>query len=52
VIVDPSGTVVARTTPGHSQEVIAEIDLADAANKQIAARTDIFDERRPALYRY
>jgi len=52
LIVDSSGKILARTGSGQPGEVLARIDLADTGNKLVAPRTDIFDERRVALYSF
>lgn len=52
IIIGPSGKILARSDPDRPAEVVAEIDLADAANKLVAPQTDIFDERKTELYRF
>jgi hypothetical protein len=44
--------VLARSTPAHPSEVTTTINLSHATDKQVAPRTDIFTERRPAMYRF
>ncbi len=51
-IISPDGEVLARTGPDRPAEAIADIDLAQAADKNVAPRTDVFTERKPHLYRY
>jgi predicted amidohydrolase len=50
VIVGPAGEVLAEAGP--ERPGVAEIDLAAAGDKTVAPGTDIFDERRVALYRF
>lgn len=52
LIIEPDGKLVTQTKQDQPTAVIAEIDLAQSANKRVAPRTDIFDERRPASYRF
>lgn len=52
VIIGPDGSVLARTNEPNPREAVAEIDLAEAGNKLVAPRTDIFAERRVGLYRF
>lgn len=50
IIVGPDSTVLARgcgATPA-----VARVDLAQASNKLVAPRTDIFAQRRPGMYRF
>jgi predicted amidohydrolase len=52
-IIDPSGELVGRLDGGGGAGgAEAEIDLADAGNKLVAPRTDVFAERRVSLYRF
>jgi len=51
-IIDPEGRVLARTGPDDPAALITAIDLAQAADKLVAPRTDILNERRPELYRF
>lgn len=51
-IIGPDGEIRAQGDPLHPAEVVAEIDLAEASNKLVAPRTDVFEERTPALYRF
>ncbi|GMU23544.1 MAG: hypothetical protein AMXMBFR13_36220 [Phycisphaerae bacterium] len=52
VIIAPDGTILGRSASSDPREVIAQIDLTDAANKQVAPKTDVFAERRVDLYRF
>jgi predicted amidohydrolase len=52
VIIGPDGTVLAQTSHEGGCEAVATIDLSGAANKAVAPKTDIFAERRVALYRF
>jgi len=52
VIIGPDGAILARSFPDNPIELVARIDLAEARNKKVAPRTDIFAERRPAMYRF
>jgi predicted amidohydrolase len=51
-IIDPTGRILARSTPTESSEAVAQVNLNDALDKSVAPKTDIFVERRPELYRY
>jgi predicted amidohydrolase len=51
-IIAPNGQILARSTPAQSSEAVAEIDLAEAHDKTVAPKTDIFAERKRELYRY
>jgi len=51
-IIGPGGEILAQTDNSDLAEVTAEIDLAEAANKLVAAKTDVFAERRVALYHF
>jgi len=52
VIIGPDGTVLARCGPEDPTPVVARIDLAQSGDKVVAPRTDVFDQRRVALYRF
>jgi len=52
VVIGPDGSLLARTGDPEPAEAVAEIDLAEAGNKQVAPKTDIFAERRVELYRF
>ena len=52
VIIGPDGSVLARTSADDPGEAVARIDLSASGDKTVAPRTDIFDERRTALYHY
>lgn len=52
VIIGPDGTVLAQTSHEGEREAVATIDLSGSANKAVAPKTDIFAERRVALYRF
>ncbi len=49
-IVAPDGTVLAMAKTREEEVVFAEIDVAQARNKQRPDGTDIFSSRRPELY--
>jgi len=49
--IDPAGNVLARSAAASDEPMVVDLDLAQAANKQVAPRTDIWTERRPAAYR-
>lgn len=49
-IVAPDGTVLAMAKTREEEVVFAEIDVAQARNKQRPDGTDIFASRRPELY--
>ena len=51
-IVAPDGTVLARASVHREEVVFADIELADADNKQRADGTDIHASRRPELYQF
>jgi len=51
-VIGPDGAVLARGDEDHPDAAVAEIDLAEASDKCVAPRTDIFDERRASLYRF
>jgi len=51
-IIDPNGSMLALSDPNESSAVIATLDLAEAGQKRVAPKTDVFAERRPALYRF
>jgi predicted amidohydrolase len=50
-IVAPDGTVLAKAPKTGEAVVVAEIDPARAADKRRPDGTDVFANRRPALYR-
>jgi predicted amidohydrolase len=52
VIIGPDGVILGQTAEANLAEVCAEIDLNDARDKLVAPKTDLFAERRPALYRF
>ncbi|UCD30578.1 MAG: hypothetical protein JSV03_08965 [Planctomycetota bacterium] len=52
VIMDPKGEVLAQTRPDRPAEAVAQFDLSASANKFVAPKTDIFDERHVELYRF
>lgn len=52
VILGPDGEILKQCDDIEPAEVVAEIDLIEAANKQVAPKTDIFAERRVSLYRF
>lgn len=47
-LIGPDGTVLGQ----DERHVILDADLGQAANKIVAPRTDIFDERRPESFRF
>ncbi len=49
-IVAPDGKILARAHPDREQLLIAEINPAQALNKNVTPRNDIFADRRPQLY--
>jgi predicted amidohydrolase len=49
IAIDPDGEILMETT---REEAVVEIDLSAAGDKEVAPQTDIFNERRPALYRF
>lgn len=51
-VIDPDGQILARTGPENPSELVIEINAAAAADKLVAPKTDLFDERRPGLYRF
>jgi predicted amidohydrolase len=50
-IVDTMGSVLARAGARETCAMATEIDLAEARDKSVARRSDLFSQRRPALYR-
>ncbi len=52
VVVGPDGAVLAHASANDPREAVVRIDLSAAGDKNVAPRTDIFDERRVALYRF
>ena len=52
LIIGPDGQVLARTQGEPPAVAVAVIDLTEAANKLVAPRTDIFQERRVGAYRF
>lgn len=52
VIIGPDGAVAKAPNKANSAAAIAELDLAEAGNKLVAPKTDIFAERRVELYRF
>lgn len=51
-IIGPDGEVLAHSRLEQFVEAVAEFDLDDAHDKMVAAKTNIFEERRLSLYRY
>lgn len=51
-IIGPGGELIDRVDSGGAGEAVAEIDPAEAGDKLVAPRTDIFAERRVNLYRF
>jgi predicted amidohydrolase len=51
-VIGPDGEVLASTDDSKPAGAVVEIDLAQAANKLVAPKTDIFAERRVGLYRF
>jgi predicted amidohydrolase len=49
-VIAPDGSVTAMTGPQGPVPIIATIDLALAADKRMAPRTDIFEQRRLAAF--
>jgi len=52
VLIGPDGVVRKVTDSQQLEDIIAEIDLAEAGNKLVAPRTDVFAARRPTAYRF
>src|SRR6185503_18166854 len=52
VIIDPAGKILMKTGPDQPAEAVVDIDLSHAADKLVAPRTHVFNERQPAIYRY
>lgn len=50
-IVGTSGRVLARASIDGEEIITAEIDPAEARNKSITSRNDLFEDRRPGMYR-
>jgi len=50
-IVDPRGTVLARAGENEERLVLVDIDPAQATDKRITSRNDLFADRRPEQYR-
>jgi predicted amidohydrolase len=50
IIVGPNGEVLARGT--SAEAAVVSVDLAEASNKLVAPKTDIFAERKPGMYRF
>ncbi len=51
-IIGPDGGIMSCTSETSLVPPIATIVFGDAADKNVAPRTDLFDERRPATYRF
>jgi len=52
LVIAPDGEVLARTGPHAPQAAIAQIAPAAAADKCVAPRTDVFEQRRPATWAF
>lgn len=52
LVIAPDGEVLARTGPQSPRAAIAEIVPAAAADKYVAPRTDVFEQRRPATWAF
>lgn len=52
VVIGPDGRVLGQSDTHQPHETVVEIDLAEAADKNVAPRTDVFNERRAGLYRF
>jgi len=52
IIVDPEGSILAQTNEDDLQEIVAEINLAETADKCVAPGTDVFAGRRVEQYRF
>jgi len=52
VIIGPEGEIRAQGDLRKPHEVVAEIDLAEASEKRVAPRTDVFRERTARLYHF
>lgn len=50
LICNPSGDVLYAAPPEGDAAVVVEIDPADARDRQITARNDLFSDRRPEEY--
>jgi predicted amidohydrolase len=50
-IVDPAGSVLARAETRETCAMATDLDLGAARVKSLTRRCDLFDARRPALYR-
>jgi predicted amidohydrolase len=51
-IVSPGGDVLDCTPAGEAKECVATVDLALAADKNMAPNTHVWNGRRPHLYRF
>lgn len=52
IIIGPDGSILARAFGDDLTEAVAEIDLAQAADKCVAPATDIFNDRHGKQYRF
>lgn len=50
ILIGPDGSVLAAGTA--DEPAVAAVDIAEASDKQVAPRTDIFAQRRPQAYRF
>jgi len=50
-ITGPDGRRLAQASPDRAEVILAEIDPAEADEKSLSARNDLFRDRRPGLYR-
>ncbi len=51
IIIGPGGEILADGGGNPPIEIVAEIDLSDAAEKLVAPKTDIIAQRQPQAYR-
>lgn len=51
-LIDPAGHVLAQADGSAAEPLVQTVDLADAAHKRVAPLTDLWQQRRPALYEF
>ena len=50
-IVTPTGEVLAQASERSESLKVIEVDLAQASDKHVTPNTDLFKDRKPALYK-
>jgi predicted amidohydrolase len=49
-VIGPRGEILARLSSRQPESTSVDVNLADAQNKRITPRNDLFGDRRPSLY--